>query len=55
MADLVAALRRTVQETDCRLGDQEVFDLAITACWACCSDNDGGNKTCPPKKEVADV
>jgi hypothetical protein len=55
MADLVDALRRTVQESDYKLGEHDVFELTAVECWACCARVDGGNKTCPPKLEVESV
>lgn len=50
MTELVNALRRTVRERGIELGEQDAFELVMLACMACCTQIDGGNKTCPPKK-----
>jgi hypothetical protein len=33
--------------------DGRLFELLAVACSQCCTDSNGGNKTCPPPKIVA--
>ena len=53
MGDLINNLRRKRQDAGLELETADVFDLMLLACSACCTQVDGGNKTCPPK--VADA
>lgn len=53
MNDTVDKLRRRVASTGFT-ADADVFDLLLAACLACCTQVDGGNKTCPPKAELSD-
>jgi hypothetical protein len=49
MGDLIYSLRRKREEAGLELETPDVFDLLMLACSACCTQIDGGNKTCPPK------
>jgi hypothetical protein len=50
MRELIYSLRRKREEAQLDLGTSDVFDLMeLLACSACCTQVDGGNKTCPPK------
>jgi hypothetical protein len=49
MKDLITRLREKREAHGIELDPQEAFDLMALACSACCTQIDGGNKTCPPK------
>jgi hypothetical protein len=53
MEDLINALRRRREDARFELDAQDVFKLLALACSACCTETDGGNKTCPPKPATA--
>jgi hypothetical protein len=50
VGDLINALRRKREESGFELDPQDAFKLILMACSACCTETDGGNKTCPPKR-----
>jgi hypothetical protein len=50
MRDIIDRLRETREALRIEIEPQDAFELMALACSACCTQIDGGNKTCPPKK-----
>jgi hypothetical protein len=54
MRDLIDRLRNRWEDSGLESDLQDAFKLLLFACSACCTETDGGNKTCPPKKIEAE-
>jgi hypothetical protein len=55
METTIQRLRDRVEATRTPLPEGDVFDLLAAACSQCCTDYEGGNKTCPPPpKKIAE-
>lgn len=52
MHDVIERLRQRREALRIDLEPQQAFELLALACSACCTQVDGGNKTCPPKLEA---
>jgi hypothetical protein len=55
MNALIDRLRSKVQEEGIESpANGGLFELLSVACSQCCTDSNGGNKTCPPGKIIAE-
>lgn len=51
--EITSRLRERVREQDIHVtSEEELFQLLAVACSQCCTDSEGGNKTCPPPPKL---
>jgi hypothetical protein len=53
MMDITNRMKNKVREEGIELtAGADLFDLLAVACSQCCTDSEGGNKTCPPPPKL---